>query len=125
MSEVLKTELYQGPTIQIVVDEDVRSPFANKHEVHLAGWHDKYVNPTEDFKDPQAVLQYARETGAYLLKIYLYDHSATVYRLANGNPFSDPWDAGWFGYLIVEKSYLEQHGWQRVSPSLTGSFWSG
>lgn len=95
-------------------DLDAPNPLTLEDGIRLIGFHRRY-GENHEFEHPLAVEAHAKEEGAYIIKVWLYDHGSTMYRTGDQNPFSCGWDSGFYGFLMFERSYIKSRGWNRVS----------
>lgn len=115
---MLHTEELQGRhtvTVKILQDGDLLDPSEDWEGVRLAVWHSRLTNPSRELKSPDDVVRAVRAHGGHAVKVYLYEHSGCVYRAGDANPFRCPWDSGFVGMMLFERTFLEARGWRRVS----------
>ncbi|ADH65334.1 conserved hypothetical protein (plasmid) [Allomeiothermus silvanus DSM 9946] len=89
-------------SIEIVRDSDTECPF-DPHAERLVVFHRRYRG-THSFASPEEARRWAKEEGWKVFPVYAYIHSGVVLRASEeGNPFSDPWDSGFFGLLLLSR----------------------
>ena len=122
MAEAIKKISYKNYTIEIFPDENSENPIQNWDMLgEYFCWHRRYALGNSDrFTNPEQVVAYARQTNSLLFDLYMYDHSGIVLSLSNSHyPFSDQWDAGHLGFILVERGkILREFGKQRLSRQL-------
>lgn len=88
--------------IEFSRDPDAECPFEPGSE-RLAVFHRKYRG-THRFPTPEAARAWAKEEGWKVFPVYAYIHSGIILKASEtGNPFSDPWDSGFFGLLLLNR----------------------
>ena len=108
---------HKGHTIKIYRDEDSESP---------REWDNLgiiYSNHRRWDPDRKGINDLIREVGGniyedtipfdriakthYFLKVWMYDHSGQTIRVADHNPFNDPWDSGQIGWIYTEHAKVD------------------
>ena len=106
----------KGYTLDIFEDtyEDPREYYKDTNVGKMICWHRRYkLGDEHDFKNPQEFHEWISKNSkeiAYLLPVYLLDHSGLSMAT---HSFMDPWDSGQVGYIYCTKKSLEQHGYKR------------
>jgi len=92
--------------VSIISDDGclVENPVEINGGMKLVQWHRDYGS-NHDYESPDELKEYAEEKGAYLVPVYLYDHSGVAY---STSPFSCPWDSGQVGYLLMEPKIVQE-----------------
>ena len=129
-SNYLEKEIaHNGHTIKIYRDEDAESPREWDNLGIIYSNHRRW-NP-----DGKGINDLIREVGGniyedtipfdliakthYFLKVWMYDHSGQTIKVADHNPFNDPWDSGLAGVIAVSKEKAKkEYGYKRACKSL-------
>ena len=122
---ILKTLNYKGLTIDIYPDDTAENPIDEYGGgIKLVSFH-RRRGERHGFKDWEAVLKHAKETGGYAIPIRAYQHGNIAFTAVNPEnpqsldyPFNDQWDSGWYGLLLFERAYIREW-WpeaKRLSP---------
>ena len=89
-------------------DADVEQPFAHDDDVRIVVLHRRYIDPSSGAcgSDPDEIAAWERENAAdwFSIPLFLYDHSGTVYRAGQRNPFHCPWDSGRVGIIALKRA---------------------
>jgi hypothetical protein len=109
MSEVIETmDLGKGVVANIFCDESCDPPYADDDGVRIVVLHRNYIDPAEGKcgQTAEEVREWIRDNSRewFIVPLWLYDHSGTVYRVGASNPFSCPWDSGQVGIIALRKS---------------------
>lgn len=111
MSYVAHTETDEATGIKLVIesDSDLENPYGDDEGVKIVVLHGRYTNPCKDVKDMDAANAFEAanegdDSEWYVVKLWLYDHSGTAYRVGGSNPFSCPWDSGRVGFVALKRS---------------------
>lgn len=90
--------------IEFSRDPDAECPF-DPCEERLVVFHPRYQG-THRFPSPEEALAWAKREGWKAFPVYAYIHSGIRIRASEGeNPFTDPWDSGFFGLLMLNRKY--------------------
>lgn len=90
--------------IEISRDPDTDCPFEPDEE-RLVIFHPRYRN-TQGFASIHDAARWAKEEGWKVFPVYAYIHGRIALRASEGgNPFTDPWDSGFFGLLMLNRKY--------------------
>jgi len=111
---VCEYKLRDGRTLRTYIDEDLGSPRdPDQNEVfgklilfmrgNSSGLGDKH-----EYEDIEAFLEANPEKDGICKKVFGYIHSGTVLRIAEENPFHDPWDSGFAGFFYVSKAEMRK-----------------
>lgn len=83
-------------------------PYAGDGAVRIVVLRRRCIDPSRGAcgGDPDEVAQWERANSAdwFSIPLYLYDHSGTVYRVGQTNPFHCPWDSGRVGIVALRRS---------------------
>jgi hypothetical protein len=97
----------RGLRAEIVHDPDAEPPYADDDAVRIVVLHRRYADPAHGAcgRDPDEVRQWERENAHawFTIPLFLYDHSGTVYRVGENNPFQCPWDSGRVGIVALRR----------------------
>lgn len=97
-----------GFSARIYHDQDVEQPFEDDDAVRIVVLHRRYIDPSKGAcgRDPDEVAEWERENAPdwFTIKLFLYDHSGTAYRVGHSNPFHCPWDSGRVGIIALKRS---------------------
>jgi hypothetical protein len=100
-------EVAQGLTARIYHDPDVENPFICDDALRIVVLHRRYIDPSDGAcgQTPDEVAAWERENAAawFTIPLFLYDHSGTVYRVGQSNPFHCPWDSGRVGIIALKR----------------------
>lgn len=115
MSDVVDTlEFEGGLTADIIVDQDVEQPFKGDDAVKIVVLHRRYPDPSEGTvgSDPAEIARWCkkREKSWYVIPLFMYDHSGTIYGVGQSNPFSCPWDSGRAGIIALKRQVYGVEG---------------
>lgn len=96
-----------GLMAEIQMDQDCERPYSDDDAVRIVVLHRRYLDPAEGKcgKTPEEVARWEKQNARdwYVVPLWLYDHSGTVYRVGGSNPFSCPWDSGRAGIIALKK----------------------
>jgi hypothetical protein len=115
-----------GYALKVEIDCDPTSPLEDDNMGTMACSHDGYNLGDDQYSDPDEVLQNmaddveaewnldmtddeimeAIEKVAYVLPLYLYDHSGIT---MSTTPFNCSWDSGQVGYIYTSKANAEDN----------------
>ena len=108
MSLVDTLQFEHGLTARIYHDFDVENPFGCDGALRIVILHRRYIDPSDGAcgNDPDEVAAWERENAAewFTIPLFLYDHSGTVYRVGQSNPFHCPWDLGRVGIIALKRA---------------------
>lgn len=107
-----------SPSLHIVPDSDIQSPFQDDENVSLHGWHRRYGK--SDYANPQALMDAVTRQGGKFVPVYLYDHGSHYYAPSfSGNPFGQGFhahfDSGFYGFLVFDAELVQS------APQIYGS----
>jgi hypothetical protein len=109
-------------TFELWNDTDTESPLSYGSEVRMVVLHRHYVDPSEGAcgTTPEQVDRWARKHARswHILPLWLYDHSGTVYRAGETNPFSCRWDSGRVGIVAVRRRAIKGMTAEQVAEHL-------
>lgn len=91
---------------KIYHDIDAENPYEGDDSTKIVILHRRYCDPAKWScgKTPEEVERWAKKhPGWFVMPLWLYDHSGTVYRVAESNPFHCPWDSGRVGIIAIRK----------------------
>jgi len=100
---LLEVKDYRNCKIKIYYDSSVEDPFVYE-QASFVSFHRDYADKNISIRhdSPQDVFDYAKENGLKTYMIRAYIHSGISLSLsADGYPFNDQWDSGWFGVLLL------------------------
>jgi hypothetical protein len=107
MSPVETMPLPRGLSARIYRDGDCAMPFDGDEAVRIVVLHRRYVDPAKGAcgRTADEVLTWAEDNAAdwYVVPLWLYDHSGTVYAAAWSYPFHCPWDSGRAGIIALKR----------------------
>jgi len=122
MAEAIKTVKYKNYKIEIFADEHCENPIQAWDMLgEYFCWHRRYnLSNSDRFETPEEVINYAQKTNSLLFNLYMYEHSGIALSLTNSHyPFSDHWDAGQFGFILVDRQKaLKDFGKKRLTKQL-------
>lgn len=106
----IETVRYEsGLRAEIFHDPDLEQPFRHDDAVGIVVLHRRYGDPARGAcgRDPDEVRQWERENAHewFTIPLFLYDHSGTVYRVGETNPFHCPWDSGRVGIVALKRRH--------------------
>ncbi len=108
MTPVDTLQLAHGLTASIYHDPDVEQPSVCDDALRIVVLHRRYIDPSDGAcgSDPDEVAEWERNNAAawFSIPLFLYDHSGSVYRVGNSNPFHCPWDSGRVGIIALKRS---------------------
>ena len=108
MSPVEILAFDNGLTARIYHDDWAEQPFAHDDAVRIVVLHRRYLDPAdgECGRDPEEVAAWERDNAAdwFTIPLFLYDHSGTMYRVGQSNPFHCPWDSGRVGIVALRRA---------------------
>jgi hypothetical protein len=108
MKPVATLHFDKGLFAEIHVDHDVEQPFGDDEAVRIVVLHRRYIDPSNGScgRDPDEVAAWERENARdwFVIPLFLYDHSGTVYAPGRSNPFHCPWDSGRVGIVALKRS---------------------
>jgi hypothetical protein len=97
-----------GLYAEIHHDPDVEQPFADDEGTRIVVLHRRYHDPSRGAcgREPDEVAEWELDHADawFTIPVFLYDHSGTVYRVGETNPFHCPWDSGRVGIVALERS---------------------
>jgi hypothetical protein len=97
-----------GLHAEIHHDPDVEQPYPDDDGVRIVVLHRRYMDPSKGAcgRDPEEVAEWERENAQqwFTIPLFLYDHSGTIYRVGQTNPFHCPWDSGRVGIVALKPS---------------------
>jgi hypothetical protein len=89
-------------------DTDVEQPYEADDGVRIVVLHRRYIDPSRGAcgTTPDELAGWERENEAdwFIIPLFMYDHSGTMYRVGRTNPFSCPWDSGRVGIIALKRS---------------------
>lgn len=113
------SESYRGFSVNVHHDSDCESPLSYDEAVRFVVLHNRYIDPSNGVcgSCPEAVLEWTADNQDewFVLPLWLYDHSGTIYKPGAGNPFSCPWDSGQVGIIALRR---EDFGYKNESDYL-------
>jgi hypothetical protein len=122
MSEALETIEYKSHTIEIMPDYSSENPIKSWDMLgEYCCWHKRYdLGNSTRFKNLEELVSHAKRTNSLLYPLYMYDHSGISLSLTNTQyPFSDRWDSGQVGYVLVDRSKaLREFGKKKLTTQL-------
>jgi hypothetical protein len=93
---------------RIYHDTDVEQPYEADDGVRIVVLHRRYIDPSRGAcgSTPDEVADWERANAAewFIIPLFMYDHSGTVYRVGRTNPFSCPWHSGRVGIIALKRS---------------------
>jgi hypothetical protein len=97
-----------GLMAQICHDDCADAPFDGDDAVRIVVLHRRYIDPSNGAcgRTPDEVAAWQRENDAewFAMPLFLYDHSGTIYRVRDTNPFHCPWDSGRVGIIALSRA---------------------
>jgi hypothetical protein len=97
-----------GLSARIFHDPDVEQPFACDDALRIVVLHRRYIDPSggDCGETPDEVAAWERENARqwFSIPLFLYDHSGTIYRVGQVNPFHCRWDSGRVGIIALKRS---------------------
>ncbi len=100
----METIEYKGYTIEIQPDTDAQSPDDwGDEDLFLITTRNRYFEVQRDgfSMDDARDGQYKKDYP--VLRLMAYIHGGVALSLGSGGQFSDPWDSGQIGYVLVKK----------------------
>lgn len=123
--EIYETIPYKGYNINIHFDTCASNPFEefdqlgvlyqNRRDSHSNG---KQLRKLKEFDDGNGYIDWKRLKRDYIwLRVYSYEHSGICLKTSrNGNPFSCPWDSGFYGIIARRKDEIRnEYGWKLIN----------
>ena len=102
--EAIKTFTHAGYNVQIHQDDDAQSPDTwGNEDLFLVTTRNRYFEVQRDgfTMDGCAAGEYKKDY--HVLKLNAYIHSGVALSLGTRGQFSDPWDSGQIGFVLVKK----------------------
>ncbi len=101
-------DLEDGFYAEIHYDPDAEMPYRDDDGVKIVVLHPHYIDPSQgavgrSLDEIEAWSQNNDEEW-YSIRLWLYDHSGTVYRVAGENPFQCRWDSSRVGIIALQRS---------------------
>lgn len=97
-----------GLSARIYHDDFAAQPFGFDDAVRIVVLHRRYIDPAGGAcgRDPDEVAAWIDENADawFTIPLFMYDHSATVYRVGYANPFHCPWDSGRVGIIALRRA---------------------
>ncbi|MFW6024991.1 MAG: hypothetical protein ACOCRX_01485 [Candidatus Woesearchaeota archaeon] len=121
---------YKNHNIEIHTDDSPMSPREDDNLSQIHAWHkrvnlgDEGYNYNLDFQTEhdrlEDNLKQARKNNDIVYPLYIYQHSGIALSLDNSHyPFTDKWDAGQVGYVIVSREkVLKEFSRERLTKKL-------
>ena len=99
-------------TFRVLYDRNPHNPRKEEPMTKIVGWHRKYHVSDRDmmeFPDRDSFLESVRPEDI-VKPLYMYEHGGVA---LSTEPFSDRWDSGPLGYVMVTPERLEAIGLKR------------
>jgi len=108
---------HAGLKVEINQDEDSQSPRLDDNLSRMVCFHSRYdlgdkdhEYDTKDYAgwDEMKAAIIRKEKTAFILPLYLYDHSGLAISTGREYPFNCPWDSGQIGFVFVSKAAIRK-----------------
>lgn len=113
-------------TYRLWLDQDTESPLSYDSSVKMVVLHRRYSDPAkgECGTTPESVAAWERKNKRswHIVPLWMYDHSGTVYRAGERNPFTCPWDSGRVGIIAIRKSEFPKDKRQEAIDSICEAY---
>ncbi len=99
---VLEKFEHSGFTVKIIQDEDAQSP-DNDQDLFLVTTRNRYFDVQRKGFDLDSIRDGEHAAEYDHFPLFAYVHSGVALSLGRGGQFSDPWDSGQIGFVLVKK----------------------
>src|SRR6185295_6167483 len=103
-------ETKDGFSVYLIQDSDAQSPEDNSGDdgddlLFVVTTSNRYFQCRDEKRDhtPEAVTAGTWKKTHWAFPLFMYAHSGVALSLGRGGQFSDPWDSGQVGFVLVNK----------------------